>query len=169
MVEYVLHGPQDVRVAVGQRRAGVAQRVFRHPRQVHACLDKRPRSLFAKVMSRGKSAGDCVVQLDCNDASFGMWGRRVLCFPGAVFAESMLTDPRVPKSRADRILKDTEGGKSLVGQERCRLRIHNRPNLARPASRGASHGRHAHITIGAQPVWGLTDAAAYTGRQPPWL
>ena len=64
----------------------------------------------------------------------------------------MLADPAAPKSNADRILKDTEGGKSLVGQERCRLRIHNRDNLGRTASHGASHERHAHITI--LPVFG---------------
>src|SRR5258708_24328163 len=67
--------------------------------------------------------------------------------PDAVCQESMLADPAAPKSRADRILKDTEGGESLVGQERCRLRIHNRLNLAQVASRRASCGYHNRAEV----------------------
>ena len=63
------------------------------------------------------------------------------CSQDAVSQESMLVDPAASKSCADRILKDAEGGKSLVGQERCRLRTHNRVNLTRTASRQASHAR----------------------------
>src|SRR5438874_5984796 len=64
--------------------------------------------------------------------------------------------------------ENAEGGKSLVGQERCRLRMHNGHNLAPSASRTASHGRHHHITIRGPPVCWISEATAYTGWQLPW-
>jgi hypothetical protein len=61
--------------------------------------------------------------------------------------ESMLTQPPAPLSRASHPPQVAEGGNSLVGQKRSRLRMHNRLSLPGGASRGASHERHADITI----------------------
>jgi hypothetical protein len=78
--------------------------------------------------------------------------------------ESTLTQPPAPLSRASHPPQVAEGGNSLVGQKRYRLRIHNRLSLPDGASRGASHEPPADITIRVRGPLKWSDVV-----EVPWI
>jgi len=86
--------------------------------------------------------------------------------PGAISEESMLVDPRTPKSCRGSHPEETRRAGVPVGHVRCRRRIHNPLRLTTSASPRASRGTLPHITIPwSRAVTGRGRGQGYTGEQ----